>query len=370
MRNRVVFLVVLLLSLVLVFPAAAQDSTVFCGNLAAADCELLTANAEAQKNLTSASIAISGELNIVGIPDTPDMSVKLDGSSAYSIDPAVLDSLSAMSQPGTTPEMSAVFDALIELLKGLDAELTLTVNLPAELAQQMSLPVNTVTLDAKLVDGIGYLNFDELDTATGGMLAQQGMQGWLGINFAEVGEQFLQQNAAMIEQMGGAMAGSTAMANASQYEFMMQYLTIARTDAGSGDAEFTTGVDLAGLMSDPQFQELMKQQMAAQGNSMTDEQFQQMMPMMTMMTQGLTMNVVQRINADSKQTTHVGVNFNFDLSSMMAMMGQAGTGQSEVGFTLNFDYAGHNATSVSAPAGAQVAPSEMILQMLSGGAGR
>jgi hypothetical protein len=370
MRNRVVFLVMLLLSLMLVFPAAAQDSTVFCGNLAAADCELLTANAEAQKTLTSASIAISGELNIVGIPDTPDMSIKLDGSSAYSIDPAVLESLNAMGESGSTPEMSALIDALLEYLKGIDAELTLNVNLPAELSQQMGLPVNTVTLDAKLVDGIGYLNFDELDKVAGGMLAQQGMQGWMGINFAEVGEQFVQQNAAMIEQMG-AMAGSTTMmANAADYEFVMQYLTIARTDAGSGDAEFTTGVDIAGLMADPQFQELMKQQMAAQGNSMTDEQFQQMMPMMTMMTQGLDMNVVQRINADSKQTTHVGVNFNFDLSSMMAMMGEAGSGQTEVGFTLNFDYTGHNATSVSAPAGAQVAPSEMILQMLSGGAGR
>lgn len=371
MRNRILFLAMLLLALVLALPAAAQDSTVFCGNLAAADCEILTANAEAQKNLNSATIALSGEFNLVGFPDTPDINVTLAGSAAYSIDPAVLAALNASMTPGTMPEMSAAIDALLELLKGLDAELTLNVVLPDAIATQANLPVSTITLDAKLVEGIGYLNFDELDKVTGGMLAQQGMKGWLGINFAEVGATFVSQNAAMIEQMGSAMTGSTAaMGSAADYEFVMQYLTIARTDAGSGDAEFTMGLDIAGLMADPAFQEIWKQQMAAQGNPMTDEQLQQMMPMMTMMTQGLTLNVIQRINNDTKQTSAVVVDFKFDLASIMAMMGQPAEGASEISFSLNIDYSGHNATSVAAPEGAQVAPSEMILQMLSGGASR
>jgi len=75
----------LLLSLTLVLPAAAQDSTVFCGNLAAADCELLTANAEAQKSLNSAAVSITGEINVVGIPDTDDINITLNGTGAYNL---------------------------------------------------------------------------------------------------------------------------------------------------------------------------------------------------------------------------------------------------------------------------------------------
>jgi hypothetical protein len=359
----------LLLTLVLALPAAAQDSTVFCGDLAAADCELLTANAEAQKSLNSAAVAISGELNIVGVPDTPDMTITLGGNGAFSADRAALDAFTASMTPGSAPDMTAMATALVELLGALDAELTLNVTLPEALATQSGLPVSTITLDAKLVDGIGYLNFDELDKVAGGMLAQQGMAGWQGINFVEVGAAFVEQNAAMLEQMG-SMAGTTAMANPSDYEFVAQYFDIARTDSGSGDAEFTMSLDFAGMMADPAFMEILRAQMAAQGTEMTDEQLQQMMPMMTMFTQGMSLNVVQRINPDSKQTTHTGIEFVFDLSSIMMMSGQQTTGESSVSANIDLDYSGHNATSVSAPAGATVVPSETIIQMLSGGMGQ
>jgi hypothetical protein len=362
----------LLLSLTLVLPAAAQDSTVFCGNLAAADCELLTANAEASKGLDSAAVAITGEINVLGVPDTDDINITLSGTGAYSVDRAAIDALAASMTPGETPDTAAMVNALLSAIKGVDAELTLNVNLPEAVASQANLPVSTITLDAKLVDGIGYINFDELDKVVGGMLAQQNLTGWGGVNFAEVGEQFVAQNAAMLEQMGAQMgaAGSTAaMMDPAQYEFVTQYLQVSRTDAGGGDAEFTFGLDFAGLMADPQFMEIMKTQMQAQGTTMTDAQLQQMMPMMSMFTQGLTFNVVTRINPDSKQTTHTGLVFKYDLTSVMAMSGQTPEGQSEISLNLNFDYTGHNATSVAAPAGAQVAPTEMVLQMLMGGMG-
>jgi hypothetical protein len=369
MRNRLVFVVTLLLTLLLALPAAAQDPTVFCGNLAAADCELLTANAEASKNLSSAALTISGELGVVGIPNTPDMNFSLDGSGGYSFDRAAMDALmtSMMGAQGGTPDYKALVQALLDALKGLDAELKLTIVVPEAIAEEMDLPASTIVLDAKFVDGIAYLNFDELDKLTGGMLAQQGMKGWLGINFSEIADKALEENAAMFDQLGTMAGASTMMGNPADYEMFAKYLQVARTDSGGGDAEFTMNLDFAGMFSDPAFMDLLKKQMAAQGNTMTDAQLQQMGPMMAMFSQGLTFEVITRINPDSKQTTHLGLNMKFDMATIMAMSGQAGSGESSVSLVLNIDYSGHNATSVTAPAGAQVAPSEMFLPMLAGG---
>jgi hypothetical protein len=363
MRNKILFIAMLLLALVMVFPAAAQDQTVFCGNLATADCELLTANAEAQKSLNSATIALSGELNIVGIPDTPDMTIKLDGKGGYNVDRTALDTLMASMTPGSTPDAKAMVNALMTVLKSFDGELTLTIVLPDALAKQANLPVSTIVLDAKFVDGIGYLNFDELDKVAGGALAAQNLKGWLGINFAELADKVATENSAMIDQMGATMAGSSSMMmNPADVEFIKKYVTIARTDSGSGDAEFTTSVDLTGLFADPEFQALMQKQ-----SSGDDSNAQQQMMVMSMIGQGLKVNAVTRINPDTKQTTHVGVDVNFDLSSIMAMSGQAASGKSSIALNLNIDYSGHNETTVTAPEGAQVAPTDMVLGMLMGG---
>jgi hypothetical protein len=366
MRNKVLFIAMLLLALVLALPAVAQQPTVFCGSLAAADCELLKANADAQMNLNSAAFALTGELNITGLPDTPDMNFTLDGKGGFNVDRAALNGLMSSMAGGGKPDIKASVEALLTFLKGLDAELTFNIGIPEALAKQGGLPVSTITLDAKFVDGVGYLNFDELDKVAGGMLAQQGMKGWMGLNFAELGDKLVEQNAAMLEQMGAAAGTSTMMMNPADYEFVSKYLQIARTDSG-GDAEFTMGLDFAGMFADPQFLDLMKKQMEAQGNTMTDAQMQQMGPMMAMMTQGLTFKAVQRINPDTKLTTHTGIAIQFDMTSLMAMSGQQSTGSSIVTLNLNIDYSGHNETTVSAPAGAQVIPTETILQMMSGG---
>jgi hypothetical protein len=367
MRNKVLFIAMLLLALVLALPAVAQQPTVFCGSLAAADCELLKANADAQMNLNSAAFALTGELNITGLPDTPDMNFTLDGKGGFNVDREALNAVMSSMMGGGKPDVKASVQALLTLLKGLDVELTFNVGIPEALAKQGGLPVNTITLDAKFVDGIGYLNFDELDKVAGGMLAQQGMKGWVGLNIAELGDKLLEENAAMLEQMGAMAGTSTMMMNPADYEFVYKYVEIARTDSGSGDAEFTMGLDFAGMFADPQFLELMKQQMAAQGNTMTDAQIQQLGPMMAMMTQGLTFQAVQRVNTDSKLTTHTGIDVKFDMTSLMALSGQKSSGSSIVTLTLNMDYSGHNATTVSAPAGAQVIPTESIRQMMSGG---
>jgi hypothetical protein len=314
---------------------------------------------------------VSGEFNLTGSPDTPAINIALDGNAAFNVDAAALEAFEASMEPGTTPDMTAIMSALPDVLRAIDAELTLNIGVPAE----AGLPVDTVVIDASLVDGVGYLNFDELDKVAGGALAEQGMTGWMGIDFAEVTAQFLEQNAAMIEQMGaqmGSMGSTTAMMGSmEQYEFAAKYVTITRTDGGSGDAEFTTSIDFGGLFADPELATIIKEQAATSGQTMTDAQLQQSLAMMQMVAPGLTMEAVQRIDPATSLTTHSGFTLKFDMAMLVAMMGQGGgSGPSEMTLALNFDFSGQNATTVSAPAGAQVVPTETVLQMLMGGASR
>ena len=93
----------------------AQDtSTIRCGNLASADCTLLTDLAAAMKTLKSATLEVNLQIGLKSVPDSPDMAIGLTGNVDYAADPAALDSL--MSSVTNPQDLAQALPAAIKAI--------------------------------------------------------------------------------------------------------------------------------------------------------------------------------------------------------------------------------------------------------------
>jgi hypothetical protein len=363
--RKFVLLLLLALALSVLVPASfAQDAPeTFCGDLSAEDCDLLTQASEAEVNSGTANFNL--QIDLQNIPDVPNLTISLAGDAAYNVDAAALESLSMDEATEMTAEESLV--ALTTALSAFDGELNLTLTLPEELAAEAGIPSSSIPLELALVDGIGYINFDTLDPLTGGMLAQQGLEGWGGINFIDLITQLVAENPEMLDQldMASAGAGMTDM-DMSQLEGLEQYVSVSRSADVDGQAVFVTDIDFGGFVSDPAFQDLIAESMESSGQAMSDAELQQALGILQVLGQQSSLSVTQSIDPATGFTTGGEFNLNMDLTSLLAASGETVDGEAFLSIVGTIDYSGLNDTTVTAPADANIAPTEMLLGTLSG----
>ncbi len=352
----------------------AQDTTpqTFCGNLSSADCDILTQSAAAMKSLDSSSFTFNVSVQLSNLPDVPAMGpITVDGSGAVS-------GISALKTDAAT--MMSDYGAFLQnVLANLNGNFKLTVTVPPELMQQAdpSAP-NSLTLDVRMVDGVGYLNLDELQP----IINDPTMKGWYGLDLAGLVKGLLAQNPTLFDMTNmGAMAGSTnPMDYVKQFEdpaLLGQFLTITRTDDGSGStATFQMSLDFSALMSSSQMQDLMKQEMQAQGAKLSDAEMQQALSMTQQMFQGMTFTITEVIDTTNYYLQSINGEMNFDLSGIMSSVSAMSptpmpttTGAPTVNATFSVNYADFNsAPTTTAPENPTVLPYQMLLGMANMGA--
>jgi len=126
------------------------------------------------------------ELGGVAVP------LELDGPGG-----TVLTFLSTVTTFGTAVDLTAAAtdpsQLLVALLTDLNADLTITINLPPETQQMLGVEVRNshITFQERLVDGIGYLNMDTLQTLMRG--SGSSLKGWYGLDLANFLKSALQQ---------------------------------------------------------------------------------------------------------------------------------------------------------------------------------
>lgn len=227
----------------------AQQQEVFCGTLSSDDCDLLTRSTETMSAVTSSTFTLEMTFD-GGSQGTLNLSANgvFNGDfSAFSQeDIAALSS----SNPADT------IDAVIKALQAFSGSLNLTISGSPE----VGLPGN-VELELVLVNGVGYLNFKKLAALAGpdgdSMLMAFGITEWAGIDFVDVFNQF----GPMLAAQGELGTTTDVVANQDAIvEAFSSYVTITRSADVNGEAVFTTNVDLAGLLSDPAFSELVESQ--------------------------------------------------------------------------------------------------------------
>jgi hypothetical protein len=250
------------------FGAVAHAQALPCGGLSADDCAVLNTAFANTSNLTSGAMNFVFGLNV----DSTDPSQKVD----FSLNAALrftgaqgLGMFGTLSNPaGAMTNPTDMLSGMTNGLQSANAELTLNLNLPQQ-AAMMTGGNSAINLEMKFVDGISYINFDGLIAGLGPQMAQmfQLPSGWVQLDTTgseEMAGAFLGgfDPSSMTQDSAGA---ATQIDPAQMQEAVNQYYTITR-DGNN----FVLSVDLAGMLSDPQFQQAMES--SGSSNPLTAQQ--------------------------------------------------------------------------------------------------
>ncbi len=388
------------------FSTALAQNEPFCGDLDAADCDLLTLASENMKDVASYKATADYNAILSGIPGLPlaeaTVDVAVDGAFSYSEEAlaAAAELAAIQSQEDVSNLMVESPELFVDFYNGWAFDMVLAVTMNDELAAALSADAgieipSSLSVPLILKDGILYVDVTEVAPLIDGM---QGMEGWLGFELGRVIEAAAEQG--MFEQAAAsmdpeAMAGSSGMDAATMGALMgMQaalsdpkafekFMTIERgEDAeidGAAVATFVTKLDLLAFLSSPEFVELVKGLVAsgalgADAPSAADiDQAMQMLGMMgPMIFQGLTSESVTAVSIDEPNYVIGEASlFSWDLTSvlqMAAMSGAVPADQLPSGASLievstnvvNSDIGGEQ--TIEAPADATVIPAEAMMQ--------
>ncbi|MBK8029408.1 MAG: hypothetical protein IPK17_07800 [Chloroflexi bacterium] len=340
-------LLVLLLLTVVSGAALAQTTTgeVYCGDLSADDCAILEQSQTAMQNLTAASFDLFVDVQIEA--EGEQMPISLVGSGAYS----GLDRNADLSLDGM---------AALTALRGFNAELMLTATLPQSLVEESESP-NTLTLELRLVDGVGYPQFRSAAAAHQGP-AVHGL-GRSGSRRADRRAPRRQSRDFQRTRLDGRWFGrQPEMFTNMDTQAVEQYLTITRTDEGSGaNATFETTVDFAGLLADPAFQDTLRQQMDASGQGTTEADQQEAFDQVSSAFQDATLLIRQEVDTASGRTASLSVEFDVAVTDAED---PSENGSAAVTAMIDYDY--ENVPTLTAPENASVLPYQQLLGMVGG----
>ena len=188
MRSKVTSLLLVVLLLLASFSTALAQSEPFCGDLDAADCELLTTAAENMKGVASYKASADYNAILAGIPGLPlaeaTVNVSVDGAFAYSEAAlaAAAELAAIQSQEDVTNLMVESPELFVDFYNGWAFDLVLAVAMNDELAAALSADAgieipSALSVPLILKDGILYVDVTEVAPLIDGM---QGMEGWLG----------------------------------------------------------------------------------------------------------------------------------------------------------------------------------------------
>lgn len=376
LKKSLVFIVLAVLLLASSLSMAQENSIpVFCGNLSEADCQLLTAAQQTSGTLESATFAIDGGLTINHIPEAPfdSLTFTLDGEGSYAADAGMMQSIvemqSNMAEMFSNPEQ---IGALYEnLLNGIEGDVTLTLTLPTEL-QSFGSPSNPVpeslSIGLRLVDGVGYVNLSPLAE----QLPQADIPaGWYGFEIAKFsGLAFDRLFAEMGDELQELDFG--AYSQFSNPEFLNKYMTVERAADEAGLAVFVMSFDYAGLLTGPEFRDMLEGQMQAAGEPVDEAEFDQIMGMLTQMYEGIEMTITTRVGLEDQFIHNASFSFTWDMTALMNFMTLSGTesGLSDapvLEFNVGITYDNFNAApAIEAPDAVEIFKAEDAMRSLGG----
>lgn len=369
------------LVLMLCLSGAAFAQTIpptFCGDLSTEDCDILTNATTASATLDSALYDFMFDLNISNIPDLDEpLNFNMTGSGSFSGMAALqsysMNMMSDMSSMMSDP--TQMMQMIADLLRGLNADANITFNFPPALVEEMggSMP-DSLNLQARLVDGFAYLNMDTLAPLLG---PSSNLSGWYGIDIASLYSAMGEQMGSMMGDADMSMFGANAdmmqdMMGIYDPEFIGQFVSITRVDDGSGDvAVFQFDIDMGAMMGSPEFQDLMRQQMAAQADmmgsssSMDEDDMNEALAMVSQMFKGMTFVMTEEISLTEGYVQRINGAMSFDTAGMMAAMGETSDEVPPViNITFSVGYSSFNsAPLVTAPENATIIPYQTLLGM-------
>ena len=371
MRRLFTLMVVLLLLTVGSAALAQEAPPVFCGSLAQADCDLLNQARVAGENLDSGTVSFNFNLNISGVPDLPDnANINVTGTGAF-FGAGSFKQFSAMSADAAAADLGAMFPSLLDALENFSGDLSLTITIPPELAEDGP---STLPLNLRLVNGVGYIDFDALQPIT----EDPSLTGWGGLDFVSLFRDLLEQQPDLLDELSDMSGASVTMgmdpdivARFSDPAFAEQFLSIQRVADENGYAVFETNFDFNGLLADPEFQQYlrdqMQQQAAEQGEEMSEEDINEALQITSTMFENSTFVIREAIDPATGFTRSTSGSMVFDMSSLAAMAEEQGESMDatpiiNIDFNVSMDNLNSTA-AINAPENASLFPYQMLLGM-------
>lgn len=367
-KSKWVMMLSLMLALLISVPVFAQDITditdvVFCGDLAEADCAFLQQSTLANGSISSAASQFNVDIVIENVPDLPfeNLAFNLNGNTSFSVAEALIAEMSALqnfSDPNAVMTYFQDPEVVKTLIGGVNGQLSLNLTLPQDLVDMFAGSSATIpsqiSLELRLVDGVGYINLDGVASA----MPQMGVPGgWLGFDIARALELAIEQGAfddLSIDDVNTSMD--------MDYEAIAEYITIERladsTVNGKAVAVFETVIDYAALFNS----DVMTQQMQAQGN-LTEAELAEAQAVAQAMGEGIDFSTTQYIGLDDYYVYRTEGVMNWDMTSLMESVGETTpSGQAPTFiFTFEMTASDFNSAPVTvAPDGAQMYPVEAM----------
>ncbi|MEO8608187.1 MAG: hypothetical protein ABI690_09915 [Chloroflexota bacterium] len=387
--TRISAVLILCLSSVAVF---AQDATaeataeataapVFCGDLAQDDCALLQKSADAMKSLSSASFNFGLKVAFSDAKTAEPQTLSIEGKGSFAGLPANLMDMHTMS--GMT-DPAAMFSAMGDAIKNFKGDVTVAINIPPVLLEHMpsdtkvKLP-DTINLELRLVDGIGYINTDTLkpllDSMDMGSKMPKNLKGWIGIDVIQFITQMMKSNPGMMSQMSGGMMNSNTSAMMGDPAAFMSAVKIERGADKDGVATFTATLDFAKLAADPAFADMIRKQTEKQGKTVTDEELQAGLDEIAKAGDAIQFTATEMIEIETGYIQNVSLSIALDGSKLPHDMAANTSSDSEstdmtsatvnVSATVSLaDF--NNAPEITAPEDATIIPPAFLAQMSKG----
>lgn len=397
MRSKLASLALVFILLLASFSTALAQEALFCGDLEEADCALLTTAAVNLQSVSSYQASATYSVDLAGIPGLPDTSVAVGVDGAFSYGESAQAAMSALAGLQTQEDLTNVLvespEAIVDLYNGWSFDMEISASLGETLAGVLSADTGyaipaELSVPLVLQEGVLYVDVTEIAPLLDGM---QDLTGWIGFEFGPVlaaaAEQGLLADFAAQADGGagdaataGALAGVALLSNPGAFE---PFMSIERGEDidldGTDAATFVTTLDIASLISSPEFVELVKS-LAASGalgeGAPSAADIDQALAMVGMMGpvlfQGLSAESVTAVGIEEPSYVLAQSNsFNWDLAGLLQMAAMSGALPPEMGSTDAaavdilaevINSALNEPQEIEAPADALVVPAESMMQ--------
>ncbi|MBZ0286417.1 MAG: hypothetical protein K8I30_02300 [Anaerolineae bacterium] len=372
--TRIGIALILCLSSVVVFAQDAAptvpDISLFCGDLAEADCELLQKSADVMKELSSATFDFDVQLSITEDADSEPQTLGLTGSGSFSGHPA--DMGMDMMAEGANP--AAMFGAMTDALKDFSGDLTLALTLPEKVLEEIpsskgNLP-ETINLELRLVDGVGYINTETLKPVLEamGQKVPPTLKGWIGLDVVELLTKMIAENPEMLSQMGKGMMQPQDNVMFTDPTAFVNAVKIERNENSDGAAIFTITFDFASLAADPAFADMIRAQAEKQGETITEAELQKGLDVIAKAGDAIQFTATETIDLETAHIRSMTLSLVLDGSKLPQEDDDSSDmADVNVSFTATVNIDNFNdAPEITAPEDAIVLPPEMLEGMGAG----
>lgn len=366
MRRFIVCLFVLLMGTGLV---QGQSSPVNCNGLDERDCAILQKNQLAMMALESFRFDMAGTALIEDLPDFDgDLPFSLTLQGAIIADFRALQQFSDTSDETEGSDAASV-DVVARLAEEIDFDLSMVLKLPQLLVDNYDgeLPQN-LRLNMVLTGGDFFVDLTTLRD----MLGEQGRTlptGWYGVDLAEL---ILLSQDPPTPSRSRPDGAAPDTANTPQGQpFLDSYDTLERLEDGvsaTGErlAIFRTTSDYSEIWDDPVVRELVFQAIEDSGERLSNREMDALDRAMRSFVEGIQFESTETIGLESYYTYATDVSLSFDLSPLVASMGNNLVAPSETVMTLDFQstYSQFNSVApIERPPRAILIPLDMFEQM-------